>query len=146
MSKLYSRNNETSPYLLRRSRSLAEVLKLREKRAKARKNVPQVTLGGIVVPLRTIQKTHDHTSDRKTAEDIGAEVLARFRRATEEEEPSPQQTSDFADTLDRLNIVQRLDKFAALLRGVGNVGLAQRIERRATDIRDLDSGSSDSDS
>ncbi len=141
MSKLYSGINETSPYLLRRSRSLAEVLKLREKRAQARKNTPQVTPGGIVVPLRTIQKKHDHTTDRKTAEDIGAEVLARFRRASEGEEPSPPQTSGSADTLDHLDIVQRLDKFAVLLRGVGSVGLAQRIERRATDIRNLDSGS-----
>lgn len=143
MSNSYSGINETSPYLLRRPRSLAEVLKLREKRAQARMNTPQVTPGGIVVPLRTIQRKHDHTTGRNPARDVSAEVLARFRRASEGEEPSLRQVSDSADTLDRLDVVQRLDKFAVLLRGVGSVGLAQRIERRATDIRNLD-GNSDS--
>lgn len=146
MSKLTSGNFETSPYLLRRPRSLQEVLEMREKRAQARKNLPQVTPGGIVVPLRTIQRKHDHPTDRKTAEDLGAEVLARFRRASEGDDPSPRQLADSADTHDRFDIVQRLDKFAVLLRGVGSVGLAQRIERRATDMRNLGTGSNDNDS
>ena len=135
MSKVYSGTSETSPYLLRRPRSLAEVLTLREKRAQARRNTPQVTPGGIVVPLHTIQKKHDHSTDDKTA----AEVLARFRRASEGQDLSPRQTSDAADKVDRLDIIQRLDKFAVLLRDVGSVGLAQRIESRVTDIRNLDS-------
>ncbi len=146
MSKLHSGHFETSPYLLRRPRSLAEVLEMREKRAQARKNMPQVTPGGIVVPLRTIQQKHDRHTDRKTAEDLGAEVLARFRRVNNGTTPSPQQTADSADRLDRFDVVQRLDKFAVLLRGVGSVGLALRIERRATDIRNLGIGSNDADS
>ena len=145
MSKVDSGHFETSPYLLRRPRSLQEVLELREKRSRARKNTPQVTLGGIVVPLRTIQKKHDHPADSGVADDVGAEVLARFRRVSEGKTPSRQQTPDPSEKLDHNDIVRRLDKFAVLLRGVGSVGLAQRIERRVTDIRNLPSGSGDGD-
>lgn len=142
MNKMYS---ETSPYLLRRPRSLAEVLTLREKRAQARKNTPQVTPGGIVVPLHTIQKKHNLISDDKTPADVSAEILARFRRASEDQDQTPRQVSDAADKIDRVDIIQRLDKFALLLRDVGSIGLAQRIESRASDIRDLDIEIGDSD-
>ncbi len=145
MSKSYSGITETSPYLLRKPRALREVLAIRERRAQARKNTPQVTPGGIVVPLRPIQKKHVHLTENETAEEISAEVLARFRHATEDSMASPRKTADSVETLDRFDIVRRLDKFAVLLRGVGSVGLAQRIERRAMDIRNLEINSGDSD-